>query len=250
MDSARQVRNQILLTTEWNGGEQRTRRTHWIPEWWGEGGECVSGNIRGMRDYGKETCSILNLRRNQPAKSITHSTYKAALYCYWHNSTRCLTQKPHHTFRIPFSPVHGRRGVQVWEGREGSTVRDGVSLLLFFILTAGCLHTLWDVKQLLSSVTAHHEWRVKSKSFQRKKWVLRCKGLKVEEKELTFRDPQTRNPCLAKRVQTLRAHAKGRAAHLASHGRRRLSSGQPSLQGQTLSPLRVRWDWDPPLGRW
>lgn len=126
MVSARQVRNQILLTTEWNGGEQLTRRTHWIPEWWGEWGECVSGNIWGMRDYGKETCSILNLCRNQPVKSITHSTYKAALYCSWRDSTHCLTQKPHHTSRIPLTPVHGcwrecrseRGGRGAWCGME------------------------------------------------------------------------------------------------------------------------------------
>lgn len=90
------------------------------------GGECVSGNIRGMRDYGKETCSILNLCRNQPAKSITHSTYKAALYCYWHNSTHCLTQKPHHTSRIPFTPAHGRwRGVQGSAGLRGEGEEHG-----------------------------------------------------------------------------------------------------------------------------
>lgn len=120
MVSARQVRNQILLTTEWNGGEQLTRRTHWIPEWWGEWGECVSGNIWGMRDYGKETCSILNLCRNQPVKSITHSTYKAALYCSWHNSTHCLTQKPHHTSRIPLTPVHGADGSAGLRGGRGA----------------------------------------------------------------------------------------------------------------------------------
>lgn len=132
MVSARQVRNQILLTTEWNGGEQLTRRTHWIPEWWGEWGSVSPGNIWGMRDYGKETLNPKPLQKPTCEKHYTfHLQSCPLLFLAWLRA-HCLTQKPHHTSRIPLTPVHtaadGSAGLR--EGREGAWCGMGTLLSL------------------------------------------------------------------------------------------------------------------------
>lgn len=147
----------------------------------GERGVCLREYPSKAGLWEGDFCLILNLCKSQSVNSIADSSYKTTLYCYWHNLTYSLTQKLQLTPCIHFTPVNVMMGAQVWERRKGSRVCDGVCLLLFLMPMAGCLHTLQNVKQVLCSARPSHgatfhpnqKWQMKSRSFQRKKWVLK-----------------------------------------------------------------------------
>lgn len=208
-----------------------------------------------LRNAGLWEGDLLNPKPLQKPTCEKHYTFHLQscplLFLAWLDTLSDSEAVPHISHSSHASPWL-LTGVQVWEGREGSMVRDGVTLLLFFIPTAGCLHTSWDVKQILCSVTAHHEWRVKSKSFQGKKWVLRCKGLKVEEKELTFRDPPDQKAMSGQEVPDLEGSCQGQGSSLGQPWKKEAQQwSAPSARTDPISPEgSAVTDWDPHLGWW